>query len=82
MHVIRPGAVTATVTAGDPGCGMRFLLGAYVLGGLPEWEETAVEAHLSSCVRCQAECEDLACVPGWLDLLGGEIEPADGVTGE
>jgi hypothetical protein len=53
---------------------MRFLLGAYVLGGLSEWEETAVEAHLGSCLRCQAEFEDLACVPGWLDQLGGEIE--------
>jgi len=61
---------------------MRFLLGPYMLGGLSSWEETAVEAHLTHCSRCQAECEDLACVPRWLDLLGGEIGSADGATGE
>ena len=53
----------------DKGCRTRFLLGAYVLGGLSEREEAAVEAHLSYCAGCQAECEELACVPGLLDLI-------------
>lgn len=48
---------------------VQLLLGAYVLGGLSPTEETAVAAHLGQCPQCQAEYEDLACVPLWLDLL-------------
>jgi hypothetical protein len=61
------------VPAEDSGCRARFLLGAYLLGGLSDTEEAAVEAHLAHCARCQAECGELECVPGWLDLL----KPAD-----
>ena len=57
------------VPAEDTGCRVRFLLGAYLLGGLSGTEEAAVEAHLADCPRCQAECGELECVPGWLDLL-------------
>ncbi len=63
------GAVTRTVPADGPGCRARFLLGAYVLGGLSEQEEVVVEAHLSRCARCRVECEELACMPGWLNLI-------------
>jgi predicted anti-sigma-YlaC factor YlaD len=48
---------------------VQFLLGAYVLGGLSAADEAAVEAHLARCPRCQAEYDELACVPSWLDLL-------------
>lgn len=57
------------MSADDRNCRTRFLLGAYVLGGLSEQEEAAVEAHLSYCASCRAQCDDLACVPGLLDLL-------------
>lgn len=63
------GAVTRMVPADDGSCRTRFLLGAYVLGGLSDREEAAVEAHLSYCAGCQAEYEELACVPELLDLL-------------
>lgn len=55
--------------ADDKGCRTRFLLGAYLLGGLSEREQAAIEAHLTYCAGCQAECDDLASVPGLLDLL-------------
>lgn len=61
--------MTDVVPADDIGCRTRFQLGAYVLGGLSEREEAAVEAHLSSCAGCQAECEELAYVPAMLDLI-------------
>jgi len=48
---------------------MQVLLGAYILGGLSAAEKTAVREHLDRCARCRAEHDDLACVPGWLDLL-------------
>lgn len=69
------GAVTGTVPGDDTRCGTRFLLGAYVLGGLSEREEAAIEAHLSHCAHCQAECEELACVPEWLDLISTDAFP-------
>jgi anti-sigma factor RsiW len=53
---------------------VQVLLGAYVLGGLSREEEAAVAAHLLRCAQCQAEYEELADVPPWLDLL----KPADG----
>jgi anti-sigma factor RsiW len=55
---------------------VRMLLGALVLGGLSATEERAVRAHLEICGECQAEHDELACVPGWLDLLA-EAGPAD-----
>jgi hypothetical protein len=49
---------------------VHLLLGAYVLGGLSTAEEAAVRAHLERCAQCQAEHDELALVPSWLDLLG------------
>jgi anti-sigma factor RsiW len=58
---------------------VQLLLGAYVLGGLSPAEKADVEAHLAQCARCQAEYEELACVPLWLDLLQAEDDdPAPG----
>lgn len=57
------------VPADGRGCRTRFLLGAYVLGGLSEREQAAIEAHVTYCAGCRAECDDLAFVPGLLDLL-------------
>jgi hypothetical protein len=58
---------------------VQLQLGAYVLGGLSRAEEAAVEAHLAQCAPCQAEYEELACVPSWLDLLKSEnTDPAPG----
>lgn len=54
---------------GEHGGHVQLLLGAYVLGGLSAQEEAAVRAHLSRCALCQAEHDELACVPSWLDLL-------------
>lgn len=48
---------------------VQILLGAYVLGGLSEGEESSVRAHLNRCPQCCAEHRELAAVPGWLDLL-------------
>lgn len=39
---------------------LRELLGAYVLGQLPEPEATAVQAHVDGCAACQAEVAELA----------------------
>jgi anti-sigma factor RsiW len=69
LLVIHWGAVTGTVPGDDTRCGTRLLLGAYVLGGLSEPEEAAVEAHMSHCAPCRVEFEELACVPEWLDLM-------------
>jgi anti-sigma factor RsiW len=46
-----------------------LLLGAYLLGGLSAAEHAAVREHLDRCALCRAEHDELACVPGWLDLL-------------
>jgi anti-sigma factor RsiW len=56
-------------SASDRDGHVQVLLGAYLLGGLPAREATEVRAHLAVCVQCQAEHDELACVPGWLDLL-------------
>ncbi len=64
--------MTGTVPGDNTRCGTRFLLGAYVLGGLSEREQAAVEAHLPRCASCQAECAELASVPGWLDLISNK----------
>jgi hypothetical protein len=62
---------------------VQLLLGAYVLGGLSPEDKAAVEAHLSECGRCRAECEELKCVPSWLDLLKpGETDPAPDQLGD
>lgn len=59
---------------------VQLLLGAYVLGGLSPADEAAVAAHLARCAPCQAEYEELACVPSWLDLLKSQddADPAPG----
>jgi len=49
-----------------------MLLGVYVLGGLLGHQETRVRAHLTRCVRCRAEYEELAEVPALLDMITGE----------
>jgi predicted anti-sigma-YlaC factor YlaD len=68
--------------APEPGrCGhVQLLLGAYVLGGLSPADEADVQAHLAQCAQCQAEYEELACVPSWLDLL--KSEDADAGPGQ
>jgi predicted anti-sigma-YlaC factor YlaD len=58
-------------TAADRGH-VQLQLGAYVLGGLSAAEEAAVQAHLDRCAQCRDEYEELACVPSFLDLLGGD----------
>jgi Putative zinc-finger len=68
-------AVTrAVASAVERGGHVRLLLGAYVLGGLSEQEASMVRAHLGRCVRCRAVHDELALVPGWLDLLS-ELDP-------
>ena len=62
-------------SAEEHGKHVQILLGAYLLGGLSAQEEAAVRAHLDGCAQCQAEHDELACVPAWLDLLA-EAEPA------
>lgn len=54
---------------------VRMLLGAYLMGGLPEEDAAAVRAHLDVCAMCKAEHDDLAPVPGWLSLLSDEQAP-------
>lgn len=68
------GEELASVSRTEPGRTghVQLLLGAYVLGGLSPADEAAVEAHLARCARCQAEYDELACVPSWLDLLKAE----------
>ena len=39
---------------------LREMLGAYVLGGLPEDEATALRAHLDGCAACRAELAEIA----------------------
>lgn len=38
---------------------LRTNLGAYVLGGLPNNESAALEAHLATCAECRAEHDEL-----------------------
>ena len=58
-----------------PGKHVSILLGVYVLGGLRGEEEARVTEHLTRCVRCRAEYEELAEVPPLLDLVAqGETE--------
>ncbi len=45
------------------------LLGVYLLGGMPARDEAAVRAHLDVCQECRDECDYLAVVPRWLDLV-------------
>lgn len=54
---------------------MRMLLGVYLMGGLPEDAAAAVRAHLEECATCKAEHDELAPVPGWLNLLSGTQVP-------
>lgn len=56
-------------SARERGPHVQVLLGAYLLGGLSAAEDAAVREHLDRCALCRAEHDELACVPGWLDLL-------------
>jgi Putative zinc-finger len=58
-------------SARERGTHVQMLLGAYLLGGLSAAEEATVREHLDRCVPCRAEHDELACIPGWLDLLTG-----------
>jgi anti-sigma factor RsiW len=69
-------------SAAERGGHVQLLLGAYVLGGLSEAEETAVRAHLDRCALCRAEHEELAEVPPWLDLLASAGLPGDDGDGD
>jgi anti-sigma factor RsiW len=81
QHLARYGAQGQRVMKGamasarEDGKHVQILLGAYLLGGLSAYEEAAVRAHLDGCAQCQAEHEELACIPAWLDLLA-KAEPA------
>lgn len=58
---------------------VRFLLGAFVLGGLDVDDRNAVEAHLAGCAGCRAELDETASVPTLLRRLpgtAGEGEPS------
>jgi anti-sigma factor RsiW len=59
------------VLARERGTHVQILLGAYLLGGLSAAEEAAVREHLDRCVPCRAEHDELARIPGWLDMLAG-----------
>ncbi|MEV6924269.1 zf-HC2 domain-containing protein [Dactylosporangium sp. NPDC051485] len=48
---------------------VRRLLGAYVLGGLDDADQSTVDAHLSGCAECRAEVGRLAAVPELLQRL-------------
>ncbi|MCK9927021.1 zf-HC2 domain-containing protein [Frankia sp. Mgl5] len=50
---------------------VRFLLGAFVLGGLDVDDRNAVEAHLAGCAGCRAELDETASVPTLLRRLPG-----------
>ncbi|HTJ35851.1 MAG TPA: zf-HC2 domain-containing protein [Dactylosporangium sp.] len=51
---------------------VRRLLGAYVLGGLDDADQTTVDAHLSGCAQCRAEVGRLAAVPELLQRLSSD----------
>jgi hypothetical protein len=48
---------------------VNTLLGVYLLGGMSARDEAVVRAHLSVCQGCRDECDYLAIVPQWLDLI-------------
>ncbi|MCM3885292.1 anti-sigma factor [Frankia sp. R82] len=50
---------------------VRFLLGAFVLGGLDAGDRNVVDAHLAGCAGCRAELEETASVPALLRRLPG-----------
>ncbi len=54
----------------------RLSLGAYVLGGLGPAERAEIEAHVATCMACQAELAGLAVIPALLR----RIDPAAQVT--
>jgi hypothetical protein len=47
---------------------IREELGAFVLGALPEDQSAAVRAHLERCAECRARHEEIAGLPGLLDV--------------
>jgi anti-sigma factor RsiW len=53
----------------------RVNLGAYVLGSLDEPAIRATEAHLKDCAECRAEQDELAALPGLLDLAAASPPP-------
>jgi anti-sigma factor RsiW len=65
-------------SARERGPHVQVLLGAYLLGGLSPAEDAAVREHLDRCALCRAEHDELACVPGWLDLLAQSETGDDG----
>jgi anti-sigma factor RsiW len=67
--------ISAMTSRSGSGDHVELLLGAYLLGGLPEDDAAAVRAHLEVCAMCKAEEDDLAPVPGWLSLLKDVQEP-------
>ena len=54
---------------------LRMSLGAYVLGQLSTAENTALEAHLSTCADCSAELAELTPVANALGQLRGQRQP-------
>lgn len=55
----------------------RLLLGSYALGGLEADEAAAVERHLETCPQCRQVHEQLAPLPGLLDLVEPGRETSD-----
>jgi anti-sigma factor RsiW len=51
-------------------------IGAYVLGALEPEEMEAMRRHLDTCARCAAEEHALAGLPGLLDRVQADEEPA------
>jgi anti-sigma factor RsiW len=51
-------------------------IGAYVLGALEPDEMEAMRRHLDTCARCAAEERALARLPGLLDRVQADAEPA------
>jgi anti-sigma-K factor RskA len=51
-------------------------VGAYVLGALEPAEMEAMRRHLDTCERCAAERQALAGLPGLLDRVQADEEPA------
>ena len=54
---------------------VRELLGAYVLGKLPDDEAVSLRAHVDGCPTCQAELQELA--PLAVALRGVDLERVD-----
>jgi putative zinc finger protein len=70
-------ATVIRVISSQPSGGdhVRLLLGAYLVGGVPEDDAVAIRAHLEVCISCAAEFDDLAPVAGWLSLLAEAQQP-------